>query len=104
MSVAMTRRLAFEHGGSRVAIEYRPELFGDPDFLALLAHVLATNDVELSAQALARVLVGWSLSARGRPVPISAETILELPYSLHMALVRAIAADGQRMRRAGWPR
>ena len=91
---AMTRRTTFEHDGREVAIEYRPELFADPGFLALLNHVQVTNDLGLSARALTRVLASWSVATRGRPTPITAAAILELPFPLHLAIVRAIAADG----------
>ena len=97
----MARRLAFEDGGRQLGLEYCPELFADPDFLALVERVRVTNDWGLSARALARLLVAWGLTARGRPLPITEETILELPRSLHLAIVRAIAADGERLRRAG---
>ncbi len=95
----MTRRTAFEDGGRQLGIEYRPELFADPDFLALVERVRVTNDWGLSARALARILVAWTLTARGRPTPITEAAILELPRSLHVAIVRAIAADRERLRR-----
>jgi hypothetical protein len=100
MGAAMTRRTTFEHGGTAVTIEYRPELFADGDFLALLAHVHLTNDLRLSARALAALLVAWSLTGRGRPLPITEGAILGLPFPLHVALIRAIAADGARMKAA----
>ena len=96
----MARRLAFEDGGRQLGLEYRPELFADPDFLALVERVRVTNDWGLSARALARLLVAWTLTAHGRPIPITEKAILELPRSLHLAIVRAIAADRARLRSA----
>ncbi len=99
----MTRRTAFQDGGRQLGLEYRPELFADPDFVALVERVRVTNDWRLSARALARILVAWTLTARRRPIPITEEAILELPRPLHVAIVRAIAADRARLRRAGAP-
>ena len=96
----MTRRTTIRHGGRTVTIEYRPDRFADPEFRALLAHVVATNDLEASARALARVLVAWSLGTPARPVPITAEAILGLPFALPVALVRGIAEDGRQRERA----
>ena len=94
----MARRAAIEHEGARIVVEYRPELFDDPGFRALADRIRATNDVRLHARALSLVLVCWSVTRAGRPVPIAEQSIADVSLALTAAIVRGIAADVVRMK------
>ncbi len=97
----MARRVALEHRGERIVVEYRPELFEDARFRALVDQVLIRNDVHLHARALSLLLASWSVARGGRAVPITEDVIVELPLDLTAAIVRAIGDDGGRMKVTG---
>ncbi len=82
-------------------VEYRPELFGDAGFRALVDQIRIRNDIRLHARALSLLLVSWDVAMEVHSLPITEDVIMDLPLELTAAVVRAIVDDGGRMKVTG---
>lgn len=91
---SITRPVSVEFYGETVTIDYRPAamtveveelIFGDP---------VAGEDAKARIlSGFAKVIASWDVTSEGEPVPVTVETLREVPRDLLFGALRKIGED-----------
>lgn len=83
--------ISVEYGNHSLSVDYRPEAFdlGLSRKLRKLSESAEQED-ELIAVML-KLVMGWDLTERGKPLAVNAEVLGRLPVPLLQAILQAVA-------------
>lgn len=86
------RTIELDYDGEAVEVRYRPHLFDSTVYNSIVLGTAPESDDEAFG-VMIKLLAGWNLTRKGKPLPITKETLTALPWALLRDISNAIGKD-----------